>query len=258
MDWRQILVLLLIFIPLERLLPNRPEQGIFRRHWVTDSVYLLVNGLLIRFLFLGLLALALTVIDRTVPDALQAQVGGLPIWVQLPIAILIADLGFYVHHRLFHSVPLLWRFHAIHHSIEDLDWLAAHRVHPVDQLASSSLSLLPLFALGFSTDVIALHALIYFVHSHLLHANTRLRLGPLEWLVASPHFHHWHHAAEHAAFDRNFGGQTLIWDRLLGTLRLPESFPEGYGAADPVPSDYLRQLAWPFLGLFPRKGYPAK
>ena len=65
-------------------------------------------------------------------------------------------------------------------------------------------------------------------------------------------------AADHAAHDRNFGGQTLIWDRLLGTLRLPEPFPEGYGAADPVPSDYLRQLAWPFLGLFPRKGYPAK
>jgi sterol desaturase/sphingolipid hydroxylase (fatty acid hydroxylase superfamily) len=247
MDWRQILVLLLIFVPLERLLPHRHGQRIFRKRWTTDTVYLLVNGLVIRFGFAGILAVAMPLIDRGVPDSLQAYVASQPLWLQVPVAILIADLGFYCHHRLFHAVPFLWRFHAIHHSIQELDWLAAHRVHPVDQLASSSMILLPLFALGFSAEVIAIYGAVYFLQSHLVHSNTRLGYGPLDWLFASPRFHHWHHANAPAAFDRNFGGQTLIWDRLFGTLRMPRDFPSRYGTDDPLPDDYPRQLLAPFM-----------
>lgn len=246
MDWQQILVLLLIFIPLERLLPNRKGQAVFRAFWVTDTVYLLFNGLLLRLLFVGLLALALPSIGRIVPADAQAFVAAQPLWVQLPVALLIADLGFYLHHRLFHAVPFLWRFHAIHHSITELDWLAAHRVHPIDQLASSSMSLLPLYALGFSAEAMALHGAIYFVQSHLVHSNTRLSLGPLEWLLASPRFHHWHHANTPAAHDRNFGGQLLIWDLLLGTLHMPQRFPARYGTDDSVPADYPGQMLAPF------------
>lgn len=253
MDWRQILVLLLIFAPLERLVPLRPHQGLFRRDWTIDTVYLIVNGFLIRLLFMGVLLMALPLMDGGSLAGVQARVSALPLWVQIPLAILIADLGFYLHHRLFHAVPALWKFHAVHHSIEQLDWLAAHRVHPVDQLASNCLSLLPLFALGFSAEAMAFHALSYFLQSHLIHANVRLRFGPLEWLLASPRFHHWHHADQRDAHDRNFGGQTLLWDRLFGTIHMPTMFPERYGTADAAPIGYLRQLAWPFVRLLSEK-----
>ena len=249
MDWRQLLVLVLIFAPLERIFPLRAHQGPLRRAWTTDTIYLLVNSFVVKFFFVGVLLLALPLIERSVPGSLQATVGGLPLWVQFPLAVVIADLGFYLHHRMFHAIPALWKFHAVHHSIEELDWLAAHRVHPFDQVVSNSMSLLPLFALGFSAEAMALHAVCYFVQSHLIHSNTRLRFGPLERLLASPHFHHWHHANHHEAHDRNFGGQTLIWDRLFGTLHQPQTFPAQYGAGDDVPPGYLRQMAWPFLRL---------
>jgi sterol desaturase/sphingolipid hydroxylase (fatty acid hydroxylase superfamily) len=246
MDWRHLLILLLIFLPLERLLPNRPEQAVLRNGWTTDVVYLLFNGFLIRMGWIGVLALAVPLIDAAAPADLQAFVASQPLWVQVPAVILIADFGFYLHHRLFHAVPFLWRFHAIHHSIEEMDWLAAHRVHPLDQLASTSMSVLPLLVLGFSAEAIAVHGLLYFLQSHLIHANTRLRMGPLEWLLASPHFHHWHHANAAAAHDRNFGGQTLIFDRLFGTLHLPQAFPARYGTDDALPADYPSQLTAPF------------
>jgi sterol desaturase/sphingolipid hydroxylase (fatty acid hydroxylase superfamily) len=247
MDWRQILVLLLIFVPLERLFPARGEQKILRDHAFTDTVYLLVNSWVIRLGALALVLPFLDFIDARAPAGMQDFIGGLPFAVQLPFAILVADLGFYLHHRLFHAVPALWRLHAVHHSIEELDWLAAHRIHPLDQLFSTGMSALPLYALGFSAEVMAAHALIFFLHSHLVHSNTRLGFGPLDWLIASPRFHHWHHANAEDAHDRNFGGQLLVWDRLFGTLNMPASLPSHYGIDDPMPSTYPRQLAWPFL-----------
>ncbi|WP_246672129.1 MULTISPECIES: sterol desaturase family protein [unclassified Mesorhizobium] len=88
-------------------------------------------------------------VPRVVPEALSATVQSQPLWLQAIEALIIADIGFYLAHRAFHAVPFLWRFHAIHHSIEEMDWLAAHRVHPVDQILTKSASFLPLFALGF-------------------------------------------------------------------------------------------------------------
>lgn len=247
LDWRQLLVLLVLFVPLERLLPHRADQPILRPQWTLDAIYLLLNGILIRAGFVAVVALAMPAIDGLVPEALRAEVAGLPLWAQIPLAIVIADLGFYAHHRLFHAVPFLWRFHAIHHSIERLDWLAAHRVHPIDQVASAAMSLLPLYALGFSAEAMAVQAGLYFMQSHLVHSNTRLGLGPFDAVFASPRFHHWHHTNAAAAHDRNFGGQLLVWDRLFGTLHLPAAMPDRYGTDDPVPASYHRQLAWPFL-----------
>ena len=85
-----------------------------------------------------------------VPDAWRTAIAARPIWLQVITVVIIADLGFYLAHRLFHAVPWLWHFHAVHHSIEEMDWLAAHRVHPVDQIVTKGASLVPVFVLGFS------------------------------------------------------------------------------------------------------------
>lgn len=246
-DFREILTLVLIFVPLQLLLPQRPHQRIFRRQWVNDVVYLFVNGIVIRIGFFALILPIIIMVRETGPNSVTAFVGGQPIWLQAIAAIAIADIGFYAAHRLFHAVPFLWRFHAIHHSIEELDWLAAHRVHPVDQLFSTAASVLPLFALGFSTEALAIYSLAYLIQSHLIHANVRLDFGPLRWIIASPRFHHWHHAHEPRAYDRNFSGQFLFMDAIFGTLQIPDAMPARYGTDDPVPALYPLQLAWPFL-----------
>jgi sterol desaturase/sphingolipid hydroxylase (fatty acid hydroxylase superfamily) len=181
------------------------------------------------------------------PRQVQAAVAGQPYWLQVVEAIILADLGFYTAHRLFHSIPWLWKFHAVHHSIEELDWLAAARVHPIDQIVTKGMSILPLFALGFAAVPIGIFAAIYFWHSILVHANVRLNFGPLRWLIASPEFHHWHHANQREAYNTNYAGQLSILDKLFGTMYMPEGqVPEKYGVNDPVPNTYLLHLIYPF------------
>jgi sterol desaturase/sphingolipid hydroxylase (fatty acid hydroxylase superfamily) len=186
---------------------------------------------------------------QIVPASVQATVGGLPYWVQIPLVIVLSDLGFYWTHRMFHAVPWLWRFHAIHHSIEELDWLAAARVHPVDQILTKGVSLVPLVALGFSEWAIGAYALLYQWQSVLIHANLRIGFGPLRWLFASPEFHHWHHSNNREARDKNFAGQLSFLDALFGSLHLPRGqVPTGYGLDQPMPQRYVPQLIYPFVG----------
>lgn len=246
-DFRLFFLAALIFIPVERLFAARRAQPTLRALWATDLVYVLVNGLVIRLALFSLFILAFAASPLLVPAAVLRAVAAQPTWLQFLEVLLIADLIFYLGHRLFHAVPALWRLHAIHHSIEEMDWLAAHRIHPVDQIVTRGASLLPCFALGFATEAIALYALIYHWHTLLLHANIRLGFGPLRWLITSPDFHHWHHGREAEAWDRNFGTQLAFWDFLFGTAHLPQGrTAERFGIAEPVPAGYGAQLLHPF------------
>jgi sterol desaturase/sphingolipid hydroxylase (fatty acid hydroxylase superfamily) len=236
-----------VFVTLERLLALQTGQPTFRRGWFTDLVYVLVNrpviqgGLIVLLVGVGVGA------RRLVPGALQAAVGHQPLWLQVVEAVVVADLGFYLAHRAFHAVPWLWRFHAIHHSTEHLDWLAAARVHPVDQILTKGASLLPLFALGYSGAAVGIYGWLYFWHSYLVHANLRVSLWPFGWLIASPRFHHTHHARDRATRDRNFAGQLSVLDLVFGTLCVPAPRPPAaYGVDDPVPATYVGQLLYPF------------
>lgn len=246
-DFKQLLLVVLIFVPLERLLALRTEQKILRPAWVIDLTHLLASGLLIK-LGLGLtLAAIIAGAELMVPAAWRAAVAAQPHWLQLVEILVLADLGFYLAHRAFHAVPFLWRIHSVHHSIETMDWLAAHRVHPIDQIATKSASYLPVFALGFALEPILVFAVLYQWHSLLLHANTRIGFGPLRWVVASPHFHHWHHANAPEAHDKNFAGQFSLLDLAFGTLHMPHGrAPERYGIDGAMPPTFLGQLAHPF------------
>jgi sterol desaturase/sphingolipid hydroxylase (fatty acid hydroxylase superfamily) len=248
-DLRGFLILFLVFVPVEQLLPLRAGQKLFRRGWLADLLHFFFTGLMIR---LGLLLVVLGAMaaGAGLPLPWRQAVAAQPLWLQAILVLLIADLGFYLAHRLFHSVPSLWHFHAVHHSIEEMDWLAAHRVHPIDHIVTKSASLVPIFVIGFSEAAIAIFAATYLWQSHLIHSNVRIRFGPLRWLIASPEFHHWHHANQREAYDKNFAGQLPLWDVLFGTLHMPQGrMPAQYGVDDPVPRTYPMQLAYPFIRL---------
>lgn len=246
LNLKGLLLAFVVFVPLERLLEMH-EQKLFRRKWKQDLFYAVFNGLPIQLGLGTIIVGAVALAAWAMPAGVQEWVGALPFWVQLPAVILISDIGFYCAHRTFHKVPWLWKFHAVHHSIEELDWLAAHRVHPVDQIITKSASLVPIFALGFSAAPIAVYFLIYHWQSLLLHSNVAIPFGPLRWLVASPQFHHWHHANHVEAFDKNFAGQLSVLDWLFGTMHMPgKALPTRYGTDDPVPDGYVQQLAYPF------------
>jgi len=244
-----IFVTCIVFLPLERLFALRREQKIFRRHWANDLIFFTLNGLWIKLGLLAVIALTILVASQVVPSSLQTWIGGLPYWVQMLAVLLLADLGVYWTHCMFHAIPWLWRFHEIHHSIEELDWLAAARTHPIDQILTKGVSLIPIVALGFSELAIGVFAFMYQWQSVLIHSNVRIKFGPLRFVLASPEFHHWHHSNDREARDRNFAGQLPFLDILFGTLHMPRGrMPQSYGLDEPMPQRYAYQILYPFLG----------
>ena len=228
----------------ERLFALHPRR--FRRdRWKTDVLHLLFNNLLISLgLVVSLFSLAVT-FHRAVNPVLQGWVTAQPALVQFVEAVLVADLAQYWAHRLTHEVPLLWRFHKVHHSTEEMDWLAAARLHPVDSIFTRSVTIFPLYLLGFTKATFGAYLGFTVLQALFIHANVRFRFGPLRWITATPEFHHWHHALESA--NTNFAGNLPLLDVVFGTCHLPAHMPDQYGIGEPAPRGYVRQLRWPFV-----------
>jgi sterol desaturase/sphingolipid hydroxylase (fatty acid hydroxylase superfamily) len=243
-DLVQYLIVGLIFIQVELYFPLR-NQKLFRRHWRNDLVFLVLNGVIIQLGLAAAIAGLIAAVRFVVPHAVGAAVQSQPLWLQVIEVLLLADAGFYVAHRAFHAIPFLWKFHALHHSIEEMDWLASYRVHPLDQIVTKTVSYLPVFALGFSDASIFIFVMMFKWQALIIHSNSRIAIGPLKWLFASPQFHHWHHANEPDAIDKNFAGQLVFLDWLGGTLYMPARMPDRYGTDEPVPQRYDRQLIYP-------------
>jgi lathosterol oxidase len=259
LDWfvLDLLLLVALAVPLERAFARLPEQPVFRCGWRTDLAHFLASHLLIQVVSLLTLAPALLLFRFAVHPGLQQAVAAQPLALQLAEAVLVADLAGYAAHRAFHAVPWLWRFHAVHHSSEALDWLAGSRLHLVDAVVTRAVVFAPLFVLGFERPVLTGYLLWVSFQATWIHANLRGRSALLERVLATPRFHHWHHAAEPAARDRNFAVHLPVIDWLFGTLYLPAGrWPERYGIdGDPVPRGWLRQLLYPFgLGAARRGG----
>jgi sterol desaturase/sphingolipid hydroxylase (fatty acid hydroxylase superfamily)/rhodanese-related sulfurtransferase len=246
-------LLFLIFVPLERVFTLH-SQRILRSQWKTDLLYY-VTGFFIGRAGLALCTFtaALLMVGHSVSTDLQEWVAMQPIVAQLAAAIVIGDFGYYTAHRLLHTVPWLWQFHAVHHSVEEMDWLAAVRVHPVDQLLTKFFQIVPLFLLGFSTQTLALYALFSAAIAFYIHANIRLTVGPLKWVIVTPEFHRWHHANEPGVRNKNLSVQTPLMDLLFGTFYLPPGKrPRQLGNPYPIPSGYLPQFLHPFQQLTTR------
>lgn len=236
-----------IFVPLERFFALRREQGPFRSGWLTDSQYFFMSHALVQLMSVLVLAPAVSLAAVLAVPALQQALQAAPLVLQFAACVLVADLAQYWIHRAFHAVPFLWRFHAVHHSAETMDWLAGSRLHLLDVVVTRGLVLLPLVVLGFDTRAVYAYLALVSVHAVFIHANFAPRLPWLERWVAMPRYHHWHHAIEQEAVDRNFAVHLPMIDRWFGTHYLPDdAWPKGYGVSGVrAPEGYLRQFAWP-------------
>ncbi len=249
LDWFLLNLILMgiVFVPIERLLGQR-EQPIFRHEWREDLLYFLISSLFVQVLAFLSLAPAMTILRNTDWGGFRAAVGSQPVVLQFLEIMLLTDLVQYWVHRLFHRIPWLWNFHAIHHSAQVMDWLASSRMHVLEIVALRGCTVIPMYVLGFSPP--ALYAYLVFVYflSALVHSNLRLRLGWLDQLLVTPRFHHWHHGIEREAIDVNFAVHFPWLDRLFGTYHLPADgrWPGGYGVNYAIPKGFLRQLAYPF------------
>jgi sterol desaturase/sphingolipid hydroxylase (fatty acid hydroxylase superfamily) len=241
-----LLFLFLVFHPLERAFPARSNQRLLRPAWWVDLCFFLGQYLLWSAAVLWLLSRFGDWLDGIVPASFRAQVAAQPWWLQAVEVVLLSDLFVYWGHRLQHKVGFLWRFHAVHHSAEHLDWLAAHREHPIDTVYTMGLINLPAFVLGFPLETIA--ALVAFrgIWAIYIHSNVRLPLPrPLRVLVGAPELHHWHH--DRARDAGNYANISPIMDVLFGTYVCPDHEPAAFGLSEPMPRGYVAQLVHPML-----------
>jgi lathosterol oxidase len=240
----------MVFVPMERTFPLRPAQGPFRPGWTTDVAHFFVSHLLVQMSLFMTLVPARVLFGWASTPGLRAMVSAQPVALQFLEIVLVADLTEYAVHRLFHSVPMLWRFHAIHHSAQAMDWLAGSRLHLIDILLTRGLTFIPIFVLGFAEPAVYAYLVFVSFHAVFIHANVRFDLSALEPWVATPRFHHWHHSAAREAIDRNFAVHLPGIDRVFGTYHAPPGeWPETYGIeGNPVPEGYIDQTAWPLRG----------
>lgn len=239
----------LVFVPLERAWRQR-EQAILRPQWRTDLAYFFLGHVGVQFILVSITASSATLAGLAAWPPLQDAIRALPAWLQFLLAVFIADLAQALAHRAFHNVPLLWRFHAVHHSARHIDWLAGSRLHLLEIVAVRSLVLAPLLALGFAPGVVNAYVVLVGLQAVVAHANVGLRFGWLEHLLVLPRYHHWHHARDPAYADANYAIHLPLVDRLLGTWKLPaRGWPDEYGVHDPasVPEGIVRQHLAPFL-----------
>ncbi len=248
-----LVLLTAVFAPLEHFFSVRPAR-LFHKDWATNLGWYFINGLVPIFLLGPPSALIAMAIHATVPASFTGAAAGLPLWARMVAAMVVGEIGFYWGHRWSHQIPLLWRFHAIHHSAEHVNFLVNTRAHPVDMVFTRLCGLVLLYACGLAAPVGAhptlVPAVVLFVGamwSYVIHANLRWRLGPLEELITSPAFHHWHHTREDHK-DHNYAAMLPFMDRVFGTFYLPRrQWPAQYGTDTPMPSGLGEQLVHPFI-----------
>jgi sterol desaturase/sphingolipid hydroxylase (fatty acid hydroxylase superfamily) len=238
----------LIFIFIEKLFAHRKEQPVFRAEWQTDFHHFVVNHMIVGFVLLATNLLVHKLFGWAANDGVRGWIAGLPFWAGLLLIVLVADLVQYWTHRAYHEVPLLWRLHAVHHSVKSMDWLAGSRQHIIEVLITRTLVLAPIYVLGFSKEVIDAYIVIVGFQAVFNHANVSVRLGPLRYLIVTPNFHHWHHSQDQEALDRNYAAHFAFLDHLFGTaVKTDRAWPAAYGVlGDYVPNGFVKQLGFPF------------
>jgi sterol desaturase/sphingolipid hydroxylase (fatty acid hydroxylase superfamily) len=225
-----------------------------KRELATDLAYWFIIPLLVRYMRIGLLVLgAAWLFGINTPEGLLAfyedghgPLAQLPLWAQVVIFLIASDFMMYWVHRAFHR-PAMWRYHAVHHSSEDLDWISAARFHPINLFLGAVMADVVLLLAGISPNVLVILGPFTIAHSAFVHANLNWTLGPFKYVLASPVFHRWHHTAAERGGETNFASTFPVLDLMFGTFHMPkDKVPDAYGVADPMPKSFAGQMLYPF------------
>jgi len=233
--------------------PGRPWWH--KREIVTDVCYWFLIPLAARFVRIGLMVMgAAMLFDIHGADALIkfydngfGPLAEMPLWAQALTFVVVSDFLLYWFHRWYHGAHL-WKYHAVHHSSEEVDWISAARFHPVNILFGTVIVDVALLLAGISPNVMLWVGPFTTASSAFVHANLNWTLGPFKYVIAGPVFHRWHHTAADRGGSSNFAGTFPIWDLMFGTWYMPENeLPDAYGVADEhFPEGFGRQLIYPF------------
>lgn len=250
-----LLVFSVLFSVLARLMPCNPEQPLWRKDTLTDLLYYFISPFLQQAGRIGIIGITSFILYRLFSeDTLKGYmstgygpVSELPIWAQAAIVFILSDILLYWIHRGFHTRGM-WRFHAVHHSSTQIDFLSAQRFHFVNIWLSFTLVDVLMLTVGFSPEAMACMATFNALYSAMVHANLRWTFGPFKYVFASPVFHRWHHTTQKEGLDKNFAPTFPLLDIIFGTFYMPENtLPKSYGILGMnVPNGFFAQQDWPF------------
>ena len=188
--------------------------------WVANLSGVFLDAIGVRLLFgAGAAGMALLVTDRHwgIMNHVEA-----PLWFKTVLAVIVLDFILYIQHVLFHAVPLLWRFHMMHHADLDCDVTTGVRFHPVEVALSMLIKLAAIMVLGPSPAAVLIFEVLLNATSMFNHSNVRIPVTidrALRLIVVTPDMHRVHHSILPRETNTNFGFNLPWWDRLLGTHR---------------------------------------
>jgi sterol desaturase/sphingolipid hydroxylase (fatty acid hydroxylase superfamily) len=246
-----------VFTVLSSFWACNPSQPWWRkRDIVTDLCYWFFIPVIARYLRIGLLIVGAAALFRiTTADGLIAfydnghgPLAALPLVVQMVLFLIGEDFILYWTHRIFHG-QRMWRYHAVHHSSQELEWISAARFHPVNLFLGSVTADVVMLLLGISPNVFVVLGPLTIAHSAFVHANLDWTFGPFKYVIATPVFHRWHHTAPDRGGEKNFAATFPILDVLFGTFYMPAGeLPDRYGIAErDYPASFPAQLVHPFM-----------
>ncbi len=243
---------------IELLFPWRKEQAAFRKDFWLDAFYMLFNFFL--FSLTGFNALSNVGVNLFhdflslfgYKNIVALHIEHWPRWAKFITIFVVADFIQWNIHRMLHRFPFLWRFHKVHHSVEEMGFAAHLRFHWMESVIYKSIQYVPLAMIGFGLEDFFIVHIFTLAIGHLNHANIKLTYGPLKYVFNNPVMHLWHHAYEMPKGREqgvNFGLSLSIWDYLFHTAYIPDekgSIKLGFKGVEKFPKGFLSQFKNPF------------
>jgi sterol desaturase/sphingolipid hydroxylase (fatty acid hydroxylase superfamily) len=233
--------------------PGRPWWR--KQEIATDICYWFLIPLVARFVRIGLMVAGAAYLYNIhgTEDLVNFYDDGfgplavMPLWAQAIFFVVVSDFLTYWIHRAFHG-PHGWKYHSVHHSSKELDWISAARFHPLNIFLGTVLVDVGLLLAGISPNAMLIVGPFTTATSAFVHANLNWTLGPFKYVIAGPVFHRWHHTTADRGGSKNFAGTFPIWDLLFGTWYMPKNvLPDAYGVDDTsFPESIGAQMLYPF------------
>jgi len=243
---------------LEILFPWRKNQALFRKDFWLDLFYVFFNFFLFSLVLYNALSNVGVALWNQILQAfgltnmVAIQLYEFPKWVQYVIIFIIADFIQWNVHRMLHRVPWMWKFHKVHHSVEEMGFAAHLRFHWMETIIYKTCQYIPLAMIGVSIEDFFIVHMIALSIGHLNHANLNLTYGPFKYLLNNPVMHLWHHAKQLPAgsYGVNYGISLSLWDYLFKTNYIPKRNADvvlGFDEIEKYPTTFWEQMKHPFF-----------
>jgi len=255
-----LITISLIVWVLEMVFPWRKKQALFRKDFWLDTFYMFFNFFLLNLIILialsetvaALFNDALSLIGLSLDSFQLFDVKTMPKVLGLFILFIVSDFVQWNTHRLLHRVPILWKFHQVHHSVKEMGFAAHLRYHWMEPVVYKSILYIPLAIIGgFNAQDVAIVYFFNIAIGHLNHANIGWDYGIFKYIFNNPKMHIWHHAKElpkHVRYGVNYGLTLSLWDYIFKTDYVPYNGKDielGFNDDETFPKDFISQEVYP-------------